>query len=453
MRNNTDTALIAKLNEDYTKITDVAKEYARLKGEPYTDSLRRHISNHISRLSEKEVEEQSTTTAQYTKEEVLSARKADGTIMSIEEYCDFYGLPLDQVRSYKLVTHTGTPYYNIASRVLDDEDGNPWDILNDRVASVVEKCLASSSLKPLSFYDPKDVIEIIDSEEEAFLELNLDTEYQSSKKALRVILTDIHIGLDVGNGGNALYDGKWDEEEIERRRQIVVEKVFDKMASQQFEEVHILDLGDLSDGWDGATTRGNAHLQQNMDNEAQFDCAVQFKIKLLADICAMSSVKVKLFSICNDNHAGSFAYVINSAVKQIGEAMFGERVEITNVRKFIDHYTYGDHTFIICHGKDSTHQKYGFPPKLDDKARSKIEEYMKRHSLYNRDKYVTFEKGDSHVQIFDEAGSNDFSYNSYITFAPPSQWAQHNFVGSKSGFNLMVVDKEKNEKELTTYFF
>src|SRR5689334_16593342 len=110
MRTNTDTVLIAKLNEEYSKITDIAKEYARLKDEPYTDSLRRHISNCVSKLEEKPFEEQTTTTTQYTKEEVLSARKADGTLMSIEEFCSIYEIPYEDVKSYKLVTHTGTPY-------------------------------------------------------------------------------------------------------------------------------------------------------------------------------------------------------------------------------------------------------------------------------------------------------------------------------------------------------
>lgn len=51
----------------------------------------------------------------------MSAMKLDGTIMNIEEYCEYYGIPPEQARTYKLVTHTGTPYYNISSNVLDSE--------------------------------------------------------------------------------------------------------------------------------------------------------------------------------------------------------------------------------------------------------------------------------------------------------------------------------------------
>ena len=74
-----------------------------------------------------------TDTNQYGTDTQLSARKSDGTLMNIEEYCSIYGIPFEQVRTYKLVTHTGTPYYNIASNVIKNEElGNLYELfLND----------------------------------------------------------------------------------------------------------------------------------------------------------------------------------------------------------------------------------------------------------------------------------------------------------------------------------
>jgi hypothetical protein len=53
--------------------------------------------------------------------------------MSVEEYCRFYKIPFEHVRTYKLVTHTGTPYYNIASNVIINENGKDLyrDIIED----------------------------------------------------------------------------------------------------------------------------------------------------------------------------------------------------------------------------------------------------------------------------------------------------------------------------------
>jgi len=43
---------------------------------------------------------------------VLSAWK-DGVMMDIDTYCTTYNLPRKDISSYKLISHTGTPYYNI----------------------------------------------------------------------------------------------------------------------------------------------------------------------------------------------------------------------------------------------------------------------------------------------------------------------------------------------------
>jgi len=47
---------------------------------------------------------------------VLNAFSDKGYMMDINQYCECYNLPINDVKSYKLVTHTGTPYYNIQFR-------------------------------------------------------------------------------------------------------------------------------------------------------------------------------------------------------------------------------------------------------------------------------------------------------------------------------------------------
>jgi hypothetical protein len=63
----------------------------------------------------------STETNQYAPVYSMSALKYDGSIMTIEEYCAFYGIPKEQVKSFKLITHQGkAAYYNIASKSVED---------------------------------------------------------------------------------------------------------------------------------------------------------------------------------------------------------------------------------------------------------------------------------------------------------------------------------------------
>jgi hypothetical protein len=70
-----------------------------------------------------------TDTNQYTSlgTKGLSALKENGQIMSIDEYCTSYGIPRGHVKTYKLVTHTGVPYYNIASSNVEGS----LDIFNE----------------------------------------------------------------------------------------------------------------------------------------------------------------------------------------------------------------------------------------------------------------------------------------------------------------------------------
>lgn len=103
--------------EDISSIAKAARKLCQDKGVDYTESFRAMASKIInsSKDTENFIE---TDTNQYENgaKSVLSALREDGTIMSIEEYCGYYNIPFEQVRTFKLVTHTGKgAYYNIAS--------------------------------------------------------------------------------------------------------------------------------------------------------------------------------------------------------------------------------------------------------------------------------------------------------------------------------------------------
>jgi hypothetical protein len=53
--------------------------------------------------------------AKFPQQPNFSAIKPDGTLMDIYEYCSSYNIPMEHVKSYKLVEHTGVPFYNIQS--------------------------------------------------------------------------------------------------------------------------------------------------------------------------------------------------------------------------------------------------------------------------------------------------------------------------------------------------
>lgn len=350
----------------------------------------------------------------------LSALNADNKMMTIEEYCEFYNLPRKDIKSWKLITHTGIPYYNIAFKeIIEILDEVNYDFITE----IVKK-----HIKPTPVQQQRVIEDVYGFD--------------------RLVITDIHIGMDVNADGNATYILKWDGEELNKRLDKVVNTIIDKSEG----DILVIDeLGDYLDGWNAQTTRGGHDLPQNMNNKESFDIAVKFKIDLVSRLIPHYN-KVIMNNVCEDNHSGEFGYVVNSAVKSILELKF-DNVEVNNMEKFLNHYVIGSHCFILTHGKDSKHAKFGFSPILNDKNLSKIDQYCKVNKIYQKSDFIEFSKGDSHQAIFDYSTSDDFDYCNYPAFSPSSQWVQTNFKVGRSGFVFGFIEYENNIKTMTHYWF
>lgn len=129
---------IERFNELYSElgssVTRASKALCQELQIEYTDNLRRSLSNHVSI---------GTRTNQYEVESKMSALTVDGRLMDIDEYCEYYNIPRSHARSYKLVTHTGTPYYNIASNVIEEASY----VSIDELKSLIQEGLSSVKLK------------------------------------------------------------------------------------------------------------------------------------------------------------------------------------------------------------------------------------------------------------------------------------------------------------------
>ena len=244
----------------------------------------------------------------------------------------------------------------------------------------------------------------------------------------RAVFTDTHIGMDVNKDGYSLYDGLWNEDQIFLRLEIFVNEIIKNKKSNT---LFLNDLADFLDGWDAETTRGGHKLPQNMDNQKAFDVALLFKIRLV-DALLQHYNFIKFVNICNDNHAGSFGYIINSAFKTYIELKYPNNIEVINQRKFIDHYIINNRCFILTHGKDNTNLKFGFKPKLDAIQIEKIKNYIDEYKLHNYK--IEFSKGDSHQLLFDHTSSTAFEYQNFGAFSPPSDWVKTNFKNTLSSF-------------------
>lgn len=328
---------------------------------------------------------------------VMSARFKDGSMMTIDEYCDYYGIDRASVKSFKLVTHTAVPYYNIQSTNIESAQG--VDILA-KVDELIKSYKPTTRIK-----SPKTGSNII----------------------TQLIFGDTHIGMDNSSG---LYGGKWSKKSILKRAEIMA-NAFIVDTPDVVDCIQVLNLGDFADGLDGFTTSRQHKLPQNMTNEEVFDLGVEFLTTLLEYILQHKKAnKIIFYNVCNSNHSSSFDYFIAQAFK--ARFLSHTNIEIINERDFIGHITYGGYNEIITHGKDSKDMKFGLKPQLDDRIKARVNEYIEFHELKGNN---ILHKGDSHVYSVDKCDT--FDYNSYLALAPSSAWCQINFNKGRSGFAII----------------
>lgn len=277
------------------------------------------------------------------------------------------------------------------------------------------------------------------------LKLNPIENFKPTALFDRLVITDIHIGMDVNKDGYALYDGEWDEKTLFKRLGELVQHTIENKKSNT---LIIQDLGDFLDGFDGFTTRGGHKLPQNMDNQQMFDIGLKFKIALVDNLMPHFD-KISFVNICNDNHAGSFGYIVNSAFKAYIELKYPNSIEVINQRKFIDHYIVKNRCFILTHGKDEKSLKFGFKPILDAVQIEKIKNYIDEYKLYQYQ--IEFSKGDSHQLMFDFTSSTAFEYQNFGAFSPPSDWVKSNFKNTLSCFTHFNYFEE--QKGINNYIF
>jgi hypothetical protein len=262
----------------------------------------------------------------------------------------------------------------------------------------------------------------------------------------KLVFTDVHIGMDASDKGRSLYPSEWNEDILFERLEKMISYT---LAKQNSNILYILDLGDYLDGFNGYTTRGGHSLPQNMSNQQAFDIGFLFKTMLITHLSPFYD-KIYVRNVCNDNHSGDFAYFVNQFFKTYVERDL-QNVIVTNQTLFIDHELIGNYCFVTTHGKDTHNLKFGFRPKIDANQINKIVGYLNTNQLLNKGYEIIFEKGDSHLYLFDSSSSDVFKYYNYPAFSPSSNWVATNFQLGNSGFIHFNYGKE--QKSINEFYF
>ena len=259
-----------------------------------------------------------------------------------------------------------------------------------------------------------------------------------SQKALKITLADMHVGMSVKE--NSLFSYRYNKQDFLNSMDLVYKSAIDEYnANGKFDLLIIQDLGDGLDGYNNQTTRGGHALEQDMSNNEAFKTYIEAKLNLINKLYTSNIAnKITVKNTVNCNHAGDFGYMANYAIKLACDNIYKD-VEIDIYERFIEHFFYGEHCFIQCHGKDKKYMKNGMPLRLNPVTETFINQYIDRYQI--KSKFIHFEKGDLHQIGYD--CRKKFDYINFMSLAPPSNWVQHNCADAYSGFTLQIIEKDK----------
>ena len=265
------------------------------------------------------------------------------------------------------------------------------------------------------------------------VEIKLNKPAVSAQKAIIVYLSDMHIGAAVSR--DSIYDNEFNAEVAKQRLEIVLAKVVQLSKTTGCKEIIVCNVGDALDGYNGETTRGGHGLPQNMNNKSQFENYLNLMIgffKAISDTKLFQNIR--FYSVEGGNHDGDIGYQANRALGFALSAI-NPQMEVEVFTKYMGHFSAGEHTFVLCHGKDSKDVFKNMPLTLNDKTENQINEYLDSRNLKGK---IHFIKGDLH-QTATTYGSR-FRYKSVASFFGSSEWIHKNFGNTKAAVDIDIVD-------------
>ncbi len=266
---------------------------------------------------------------------------------------------------------------------------------------------------------------------------------------LSIYTTDKHIGADTAR--NSIYSNNYGREEIfDRHERLVAEMLKQKEQFGTFKKCVFYDLGDALDGNNGQTTRGGHNLPQNMDGREQVDTFIEVTISTIEQLIKGEiAEEIWFVATSNDNHSGTMGHGALRSIQMFLEARYPDIIKTFVTAKFLDHITFGEHTFIFTHGKDDMNMKNGMSLTLDAKLEGFINDYIDRKGI--RTKFIHVIKGDLHQDAV--TFGKRFRLVSNMSMYGSSNWIHTNFGSGVSGVNYEIIPLDGGEPMRTRLIY
>lgn len=319
---------LRELYIDAENITSTARAYCEKHGLPYNDSFRRRVSKIINSDSNDDVVVQTsqkryeaptekTDRTQVKNTSTFSAIGPDGKLMNIEQYCEYHNMDLEKVKSYKFISHTGTPYYNM-----------------DFYEQIIEAVVTEAELRTLI--------------EEGLFGVKYEPIKKSidSQKVGVVKIADLHLGAHIDN---LIRTKDFSVGILVGMLQRAVENINDR----GYAEVHVHILGDLIESFTGLSHK---NTWKGLDKKIVGAEAVKLACKVLHEHFLSKIVNLGEVKIVAGNHdrvtSDNKEDVQGDAANLIGWGLelMGYSVEFNSL--VITHQL-GNITHVLTHGHHS----------------------------------------------------------------------------------------------------
>ena len=241
-------------------------------------------------------------------------------------------------------------------------------------------------------------------------------------KSLMLHLSDIHVGACLESGN--LYDNNWNEEELERRLDAIVNFVSGFSA---LDHIVINMLGDYLDGMDNMTARRDHIMPQNMDNREQFNVFIKNMLSFIGQLAYYTS-KITIYAVPEGNHDGISGYMAIKALEYATKAKFPE-IEFNVFERFFGTYKFKGETYLIMHGKDARFMKKPLPLNLNSDSNTLIRDWLDREGLYQSNIHII--KGDLHSNNLNAC--RKFDYRNVLSLFGDSDYSQYNYPSNGYG--------------------
>lgn len=245
---------------------------------------------------------------------------------------------------------------------------------------------------------------------------------ESTDTCLMLHLSDIHVGACLESGN--LYDNSWNEGELERRLDAIVDNV-SKFGT--LDHIVINMLGDYLDGMDNMTARRDHVMPQNMDNRKQFNIFIEKMLKFIGHLSYITS-KITIYAVPEGNHDGISGYMAIKAL-QYAVGMKFPSIDFTVFERFFGVYEFLGETYLIMHGKDARFMKKPLPLNLNSDSNTLIRDWLDREGLCQPNIHII--KGDLHSNNLNAC--RKFDYRNVLSLFGDSDYSQYNYPSNGYG--------------------